>query len=456
MLLLCIASGRIKGMWKQIEERRLEEMNHQFWDSVLNAIGRLTEVKAIMAVKEGMGVSYPLVMLGSLCLLVAVFPVPGWEAFMASLCGSGWSRPLLGMAQGIFQMFAVFAVLGISYKYCEAEGVNPLPAAFLSLAVFWLLLPAGTWMETGVFSVGKTAAGGWLGGKSILLAIFTALSVSWLLCKAHKKDWRLPAPAGVPEGVVRAFSDLLPGLFVFFLAVILSSGVMAWTGVSLAELLNRFLQAPLQAAVDTFAGGILITFLQTLLFWAGVHGPAIVGSLVDPLLTANTLDNQVILDAGGTLLGNPAAHVVTQQINMFATMGGCGMTMGLLLAILLGAKSAQLRDLLKMAGVPGVFNINEPIIFGAPIVFNPYFIVPFIAAPVVCLVVTYLAIATGFMVPFSAVQVLWPTPPIISGFLLAGWQGSLVQAVCLICSTIIYLPFVLAQDRVYCKAEKGE
>ncbi len=431
-------------------------MNSQFWDEMLNRTGRLAEVKAIAAVKEGMGVSYPLVMLGSLCLLIACFPIPGWESFAAGFLGDGWSRPLLQIAQVIFQGFAVFAVLGIAYKYCEPEGVNPLVAAFLSLVIFFLLLPAGILANYGEFSEGLPVLNGWLGGKSILMAILTGLSVSWVLCWFHKKGWLLPAPSGVPDGVVHAFSDLVPGAAVIALGILLYSLLPVLTGASLAELLHRFIQLPLQAVVDTLAGGIFITFLQTLLFWSGVHGPAIVGSLVDPLLTANTLDNQQLLDAGASLLGNPAAHIVTQQINMFTTMGGCGMTLGLLLAILIGAKSNQLRSLVRVAGIPGLFNINEPIIFGAPIVFNPYFLVPFVLTPAVCLLVAYLAIAAGFMLPFSAVQVLWPTPPILSGFLLAGWQGAAVQVLCLVLSCLIYLPFVRAQDKVYCQAEAEE
>ena len=131
------------------------------------------------------------------------------------------------------------------------------------------------------------------------------------------------------------------------------------------------------------------------------------------------------------------------------------MTFGFLLAAFLKAKSAQMKSISKMAFIPGLFNINEPIIFGLPIVFNPYFIVPFIFVPVLAIIITYFAIASGFLAPFGAVQVPWTTPPIIAGFLLGGWQGAVVQLITVVMSAAIYFPFVCIQDNVYVKEEKA-
>ena len=111
---------------------------------------------------------------------------------------------------------------------------------------------------------------------------------------------------------------------------------------------------------------------------------------------------------------------------------------------------------MKMAFVPGLFNINEPIIFGLPIVFNPYLLVPFILVPLLAMFVTYFSISLGFMAPFSAVQVPWTTPPVIAGFLLGGWQGAVVQIVNLAIATAVYFPFLKAQDNAFLKEERGE
>jgi PTS system cellobiose-specific IIC component len=130
--------------------------------------------------------------------------------------------------------------------------------------------------------------------------------------------------------------------------------------------------------------------------------------------------------------------------------------MGLLIASWMSAKSTQMKSITKLASVPALFNINEPVIFGLPIVFNPYMIVPFILVPILAMLITYIAIFVGFMAPLSAVQVPWTTPPIIAGLLLDGWQGAAVQLVVLVMATAVYFPFVKAQDKVYLKEETAQ
>ena len=115
-----------------------------------------------------------------------------------------------------------------------------------------------------------------------------------------------------------------------------------------------------------------------------------------------------------------------------------------------------MKSITKLATVPGLFNINEPVIFGLPIVFNPYLLVPFILAPLAAFFVTYAAIAVGFMAPFGAVQVPWTTPPVIAGLLLDGWQGAVIQIVNLALATAIYFPFVRAQDRQFLAEESAQ
>ena len=232
-------------------------------------------------------------------------------------------------------------------------------------------------------------------------------------------------------------------------------GLCHYVGATtLPELIFKVIQTPLQAVSDSLAGGTIIVGLQSILFWAGIHGPNVVGGVVGPLLIANSLDNQHLIDIGMSLVNNPQAKIITCQINdVFVKSGGCGLTLGLLIAGLITAKSQQLKSMMKMAFVPGLFNINEPIIFGLPIVFNPYLLIPFTLVPLLALFTTYFAITSGFMAPFSAVQVPWTTPPVIAGFLLDGWQGAVVQIINLIMATVIYFPFVRAQDKAFLQEE---
>ena len=278
---------------------------------------------------------------------------------------------------------------------------------------------------------------------------------SWVCCYCEKNHLGIKMPEAVPGGVVRAFEALTPGMILFTTAAVIYGITHFAFNTTFPELIFKLIQVPLQGLSDTILGGTIIASLQSILFWAGIHGPNVVGGVVSPLLIANSLDNQHLLDMGMSLVNNPQAKIFTCQINdVFVKSGGCGLTLGLLIAGLFTAKSDQLKSLMKMAFVPGLFNINEPIIFGLPIVFNPYLLVPFVLVPLFAMFITWFAISTGFMAPFSAVQVPWTTPPVIAGFLLDGWQGAVIQIVNLAMATVIYFPFLKAQDRAFLKEEQ--
>ena len=141
------------------------------------------------------------------------------------------------------------------------------------------------------------------------------------------------------------------------------------------------------------------------------------------------------------------------MIDQFATIGGAGMTIGLIIAMIIVSRSSRLKTMSKLAAVPACFNINEPLVFGLPIVFNPLMLIPVTLAPMVSVVIAYVAMSIGFMPLFTGVMAPWSTPPIISGFLVAGWQGAVVQIIAIVASVVIYYPFVKALDNQYRKEE---
>ena len=158
--------------------------------------------------------------------------------------------------------------------------------------------------------------------------------------------------------------------------------------------------------------------------------------------------NKAMLASGNLSLEN-GAHIVTQQfLDSFLILSGSGITFGLVVAMLFASKSKQYQALGKVAAFPAIFNVNEPVVFGFPIVMNPVMFVPFILVPVLAAVIVYGAIATGFMQPFSGVTLPWSTPAILSGFMVGGWQGVITQLVILAMSRLVYFPFFKVQDRL--------
>ena len=429
-----------------------EEMFNKF----LEVMNRFAQIKAIVAVKDGFIMTTPFTICGSLFLLVACLPIPGWNELMSGLFGENWAAPLFAVCGGTFNILALIVVLCVTYKYVANEGLDGMTAAGLALAAFVIIMPPEVVLDDGTV-VGNVIPKNWAGSNGIITALVVAFTTSWIYCYCVKNHIGIKMPDAVPGGVVRAFEALTPGVLVFLLASVVWGLCHFACESTVPELVFSLIQTPLQSLTDTLVGGSVIVGLQSLLFWAGIHGPNVVNGVATPMMMANTLDNQALLDAGQSLLNNPAAKFMTMQVNdVFVKSGGCGLTLGLIIASYMVAKSEQLTSLIKMATVPGIFNINEPIIFGLPIVFNPFLLVPFILVPLLALIITYTAMMIGFLSPMGAVQVPWTTPPIIAGLLLDGWQGAVIQIINLVMAVLVYLPFVKKMDASMQEEEKQQ
>lgn len=428
----------------------------EIFDKFIELMGRFAEIKEVVALRDGFIFTTPFTIIGSVFLLIAAFPIPGYPEFMAGVFGENWTQPLYQVSGATFDILALIVVLAIAYKYAENEGCDAISAAVLSLSTF-LIVVRGTVEAPSGEIVGGVIPKLWAGSNGVITAILVSLIVARVCVYCETNKITIKMPDSVPGGVARAFAALIPAGIVFTGGCIIYILCNLLADMTFPELVFAVIQTPLQSLSDTLGGGVVIASLMSILFWAGIHGPNVIGGVTNPLMIANALDNQAILNAGMSLVGNPSAHVITIQItDVFMKAGGCGMTLGFLIVAFIKAKSSQMKSISRLALVPGLFNINEPIIFGLPIVFNPYMLVPFILAPVAAMIVTYMSIAMGFMAPFSAIQVPWTTPPIISGLLLNGWQGMVVQIINLALAAVIYAPFVIAQDNIDYKEEMAE
>ena len=218
--------------------------------------------------------------------------------------------------------------------------------------------------------------------------------------------------------------------------------------ISLCDGMNNFndlviaiLSKPFETIGATFLGGFLIMLCESVLWMVGVHG----GNVFDTLLTSPT---SLFAFGNGSIMNKPL-------LDTFVLMGGCGTTMCLFLAILLFSRDKRTRRLTKLAGIPLVFNINEILVFGIPIVFNPIYLVPFVVTPLVSYTISYLAMTAGLVPPIINASVHWTTPVIISGYQATGSiAGSILQLVSLVVGTLIYMPFVRKADAVAIENEE--
>lgn len=345
------------------------------------------------------------------------------------------------------------ACFTIGYSYAKLDDCEPLPAGVLSVAAFFITLRSNFVLESGetVEALSKV----WFGGQGIVAAIIIGISVGALYCLFIKKNLVIKLPDSVPQGVANQFVALIPAVVIFLLSMLVYIFFNVTTGGTFIEWIYSVVQVPLQGLSDSLGGAIGIAFFISILWWFGVHGQSVVNGVVTSLLTANALANSEMLRQSGELIVGKGAHIVTQQfLDSFLVLSGSGITFGIVVAMLFTAKSQQYKSLGKASIVPALFNINEPVTFGFPIVMNPMMFIPFVLVPVLAALVVYGAIAIGFVQPFSGVLLPWSTPMIISGLLVAGWQGAVLQIIILAISVFVYYPFFKKQDLMAYESEK--
>jgi PTS system cellobiose-specific IIC component len=199
-------------------------------------------------------------------------------------------------------------------------------------------------------------------------------------------------------------------------------------------------QEPFMGLANSYGSALFIAFITPFLWFFGIHG----ANLIDPFM--QTINAPAIeANAAAVSAGKDAPYIVNKPFfDSFVNMGGTGVTIALIIAIyLVGRKNKQLMVVNNLSAAPGLFNINEPLLFGLPIVLNPIMFIPFIITPMVCVTIAYFSTKLG-LVPAATVMPPWVTPPIIGGVLATqSIAGGVLAAVNLVVATIIYIPFVI-------------
>lgn len=275
--------------------------------------------------------------------------------------------------------------------------------------------------------------------------IFTAIImgvVSVLLYRmCVKNNWVIKMPESVPEGVSRGFTALIPSFVVAFFVIILN-GILVALGTDIFQVIA--IPFGFVANLTSTWIGLVIIYLLTQALWiVGIHGANIIFAFVNPIALAN-----MTLNASGQRL-----VVAGEFSNMFVIAGGSGATLGLCIWLATRAKSEQLSAIGKASIVPGIFNINEPLIFGLPIIYNPALAIPFMLAPVASMTVYYFSMKLELINPVIA-QVPWPTPVGIGAFLgTADWKAIIVALICALVAFLVYYPFIKVYDKQLLKEE---
>lgn len=428
---------------------------------LMGPMGKVSTWRPVRAIVAAGMASVPFTIVGSAFLVLSVIPQAFNLQFIVDLWANSFDKiqALYLLAykctMGILSLYFAI-VIGYEYTkiYVEEEGLNlnPLNGGLLAVFAYFLTIPELTYSKGMISAVtGKTTIGGWtVGGDSLTRlstsGMFTAILMSILAVQLYrlcvKKNWVIKMPEAVPEGVARSFTALIPG-FVIAFAVLFINGIFILFGTDIYKVI-AIPFAFVSHITNTWLGIVVIYLLVHALWIVGIHGANIVMGLVNPILLANmaqNVDGKFIAYAG-------------EFTNSYVTIGGSGATLLLCFYIAFRAKSDQLRMLGKAAMGPAIFNINEPLIFGLPIVYNPILTIPFILAPIVSASIGYWSVQLG-LAGKAIAQTPWPTPIGIGAYVGSGGNiGAFVVAlVCALAAFVIWFPFIKMYDNKLYKEE---
>ncbi|MBE6122384.1 MAG: PTS sugar transporter subunit IIC [Erysipelotrichaceae bacterium] len=417
-------------------------------ENVLGPVSQKISSNAfIQAIAAGMTMFLPVTLGGAVCSLLANFPLPAVTAFLTSI---GIGPILQAIADCTIGLMGVLVVFGVAYRYAQRKEKNPGLAGIFALSSFFAFMPA-------TVGEGETAVAAfkasYMGSSGIFVGIILGLFVSWLYCRlADNKKLMIRLPDSVPPMVAQSLSPMLVGILVFFIIALVRFAMSLVTDRSLFDLINALIAAPLMKFGATPWTFMFLGLLSNLLFFIGIH-PVSVTAVMAPLLITSLTK---AIEEFST--GAPLSNLETLVTYMTGSFGGTGSTLPLLILFLIFAKSERYKTFTKATIIPNLMEINEPVIFGMPVVFNAYLFIPFVLSSLPGNILGYLAAKTGFISSVNPAMMMalpFTTPTVFKYLLIGGWKLLLIGIVQFILITLLYYPFMKILDNQALAEEKA-
>ena len=436
-------------------------------DKMADVLGRVGawcgQNKYLSAIKNSFQTFMPLTIAGAIGVLwcnVLVNADSGLGMFWKPIMALEVINPAFAAMQfATISCITVGITFGIAQEIGESNGETGYFAGLLGLAC-WLSVTQSGWanyalVDTAKQTLSLTAdgalqtftgvAGGALGATGLFTGMIVGVVSVEIFCALRKVEGlKLKMPETVPPGVARAFEVLIPAVITLAIIALIGRGCELATGLYLNDVISTYIQGPL-GAIGATVPGVIIIYIIIMLFWlVGIHGNNMLSAVKEALFTPLALENVEKFNKGE----KPTNIINMYALQMWGEFGGSGVTIGLVIAIMIFGKREDNKAIASLSLVPGLFNINETVTFGIPMVLNPILGIPFVVAPLITIIIGYVLTVIGFC-PVACLTVPWTTPPIVFGFLACGANvmGAVTQAILIVVSTVIYTPFLISYEK---------
>lgn len=407
---------------------------------------KFSSQRHLVAIRDGFVTVMPLVIIASFFVLINNVLLDSTNGMLRDFGNFDTYKDIgVSVYYGTLGFLSIFLAFGVSYRLAKYYEMDEVGTSFVAVAALVALMPtvvtnADGVSFAGVFSETYTSPTGLF--VSIIVAI---LATEFLRVLNNVKALKIRMPEAVPPSVAKSFNLLIPTCVVLSVFAIVGYLIVQLVGLNIYEIITNVIQTPIKALFQGLPGIIIVVFLQSLLWSFGLHGSFVLSPITEPTLLTAIQDNITAYQAHAEI-----PNIVTKPfLDAFTFGGGAGFTIGLVIAILIFAKREDYKSIGKLSALPSVFNINEPLMFGLPVVLNPIFTIPLILAPIINLIIAYWATAAG-LVSKTVALVPWTTPPVISGYLATGgdWRAAVLSIILIVVSVFVYAPFVIAANKM--------
>ncbi|MGB9813798.1 MAG: PTS sugar transporter subunit IIC [Thermovenabulum sp.] len=390
---------------------------------VIPPLAKIGEEKHLRGIRNGIMLTVPFTIAGSIFLIISSLPLPNWDKIMEN-----YNAMLSVPINVTFGVLSVIAAIGMGFNLAKEYGQDTIMGALMSLVGFFLL-QVNTDYTLNLDRFGS-------------VGLFTALLVSIFCIEVQKyfvkRNLVIKLPENVPPAIANSFVGLIPLIFIIVVLWI----IRVVLNFDITEFINMLFR-PIVFALNTLPGILVYVFFICLLWTVGIHGDSVMSAVGMPIFMQYLTEN-----AQAFMAGKPIPYITASGfIDLFINIGGTGATLALVF-LMLKSKDEGLRTLGKVALPSGIFEINEPVTFGFPIVFNPLMMIPYILTPLVLTVGTYVLMALN-IIGKPVASVPWTMPAIIGPYLITGgdWKAGVWSAIEIIIAAAIYYPFFKATER---------
>ena len=421
--------------------KKFQEWMEKKLTPIANALAKVIVLRGISL---GFMMSLGVILIGTVFSLLSGISIGNYQAWIEA---NGLAKVFAVGTNATINVLSLYVVFSVAYQIAKEEGLESsgIAIGFTALAAFFIVTPFLSINEGSQTVIDMT----YLGALGLFVALLVGILTAYVFVLFKKLNWEIKMPEGVPPALSRSFEALIPGLVVAILAALVFALFNSTEYLSIHGAIYGILGKPLAALSGSIWTWVFLGLLGNLLWFFGLHGLNVIIPFYFVLFMAPAMENMAAYAAG-----TPMLYPVNIGLLNIIISGGAGGTLGLAICMIFFSKSARLKTLGRFAIVPGLFNVNEPLVFGFPLVLNPITLIPFMFIQQIDSLLAYFVMKAGLMTYPKAGFLPTGTPVILGEFLQSGVGGIVFGLVMIVLNAVLWYPFFKIQDNKYLNEEQ--